>query len=85
MFGPAVQPWYYSWSLAIAALFLLDWRAISILGGLSIALVVMIRPNGSGLQLNPAVIAIIVGGLLLSWIVIEHRVPRFRRQRADAR
>jgi alpha-1,6-mannosyltransferase len=74
--GPSVQPWYFCWPLVIAAVVPLTAANLTTIAGASIALVVMIRPNGTGLQMNPAVTAIIAGSALLSWLIMT----RTRRQ-----
>jgi alpha-1,6-mannosyltransferase len=71
--GPTVQPWYFCWALAVAAAFLVDGRWLAWIGGLSVALVVMIRPNGTGFQMKPVVIVFIAGGLALSWLLMRRR------------
>jgi alpha-1,6-mannosyltransferase len=68
--GPTVQPWYFCWSLAVVAVFITDRRWTGSIAAASIALVVMIRPNGTGLQMQPPVLAIIAGSALLVWLVL---------------
>ncbi|MCW2526980.1 MAG: mptA [Pseudonocardiales bacterium] len=65
--GPTVQPWYYSWSLAIAACTLTHARWLTIFAGLSIGMVVVLRPNGVGLQMNPAVVPILAISVALAF------------------
>ena len=73
VFGPTVQPWYFCWALAVAAVFLVEDRWLTWIGGLSVALVAMIRPNGTGFQMKPVVIVFIAGGLVLSWLLMRRR------------
>jgi alpha-1,6-mannosyltransferase len=79
--GPTVQPWYFCWVLAVAAAFATSRTWSCWLAGASIALVVMIRPNGTGLQMKPVVLAIMAGAGLLSWAVL---VSHERRRRPSA-
>jgi alpha-1,6-mannosyltransferase len=73
--GPTVQPWYFCWSLAVAAAIICKPNAVGVVAGGSIALVALIRPNGTGLQMLPPVIPIIVGAALLAWFFFR-RPPR---------
>jgi hypothetical protein len=74
--GPSVQPWYFCWGLAIAAVIAETPRRLCWLAAGSVALVVMIRPNGTGLQMQPVVIPIIAGALVLAWWVMLRRPAR---------
>jgi alpha-1,6-mannosyltransferase len=76
IFGPTVQPWYFCWALAVAAAFLVDRGALIWIGGLSIALVAMVRPNGSGFQMKPVVLVFLAGGLALSWLFMRTKPER---------
>lgn len=61
--GPAVQPWYFSWSLTIAAVFLLAPRQLGWIAAASIALTLLTRPMGSSLEMAvyvPAVLAAVL-------------------------
>ncbi len=69
--GPSVQAWYFGWSLAIAATISLTPRLTAVIAGLSIGFVIMIRPNGVGLQMNPAVIPILGLSVLLAHKVLS--------------
>jgi alpha-1,6-mannosyltransferase len=71
--GPTVQPWYFCWGLAIAAVMTQQLRSLWLLAGGSIALVVMIRPNGTGLQMKPVVVLMIAGSLGLAWLILARR------------
>jgi alpha-1,6-mannosyltransferase len=71
LLGPTVQPWYFCWALAVAAAFLVDARSLTIIGGLSVALVAMIRPNGTGFQMKPVVIVFLAAGLGLAWLIMR--------------
>ena len=78
IFGPTVQPWYFCWALAVAAAFLVDRVWLTVIGGSSVALVAMIRPNGTGVQMKPIVIVFIAAGLGLAWLIMRpdrERVP----------
>ena len=52
----------------VAATLLTGRGAVCGLAAASIALVTMIRPNGTGLQMQPPVLAIIAGSALLAWL-----------------
>jgi len=71
--GPTVQPWYFIWSLAVAATFVTGRGWLCAIAAASIALVAMIRPNGTGLQMQPPALAIIAGSVLLAWLVLYRR------------
>ena len=76
--SPAVQPWYFIWALAPAALFLVAPRQVSFVAAASVALTLLTRPMGSSLELAPYVPAVLAAGLgsraLLGPVV--HRVTR---------
>jgi alpha-1,6-mannosyltransferase len=57
--GPAVQPWYFSWSLTIAAVFLLAPRQLGWIATASIALTLLTRPMGSSLEMAVYVLAVL--------------------------
>lgn len=61
--GPAVQPWYFTWALTIAAVFVVAPRQVSWIAMVSIALTLLVRPMGSGLELAPYVPAVLAAGL----------------------
>ncbi len=61
--GPAVQPWYFSWSLTIAAVFLLAPRQLGWIAAASIALTLLTRPMGSSLEMAVYVPAVLVAVL----------------------
>ena len=63
LLGPSVQPWYFLWALCVAALTRLPRAAVVLFAGLSVGMVAMIRPNGVGLQMNPAVVVILGCGI----------------------
>jgi alpha-1,6-mannosyltransferase len=73
--GPSVQPWYFCWALAVAAAFVTRRAWICWLSAASVALVVVIRPNGTGLQMQPPVFPIAAGAALLAWAFFyrQHR------------
>jgi alpha-1,6-mannosyltransferase len=77
--GPSVQPWYFDWALVVAAAYVTDRRWVCWLSGASVALVVLIRPNGTGLQMQPPVFPIFAGAALLAWAFF-YRGQRRRRQ-----
>jgi alpha-1,6-mannosyltransferase len=69
--GPSVQPWYFCWSLAIVGLVVIDVRGLAVIAGCCVGLVAMIRPNGTGLQMNPVVVPILAGALYLAWRMLS--------------
>ncbi len=71
--GPTVQPWYFCWGLAVAAVFLTDRTWLIWIAGLSIAMVGMIRPNGTGVQMKPAALVFLAIGLGLAWLIMRRR------------
>ena len=76
--GPAVQPWYFSWSLTIAAVFLVAPRQLGWIATASIALTLLTRPMGSSLEMAvyvPAVLAAALAARALLGPVVQRR-PR---------
>jgi alpha-1,6-mannosyltransferase len=74
--GPAVQPWYFIWSLSIVALFVVNPRQISWIAGGSVALALLTTPMGSPLEFGPYVPAVLAAGLAsraLLGPVVGHR------------
>jgi hypothetical protein len=70
---PAVQPWYYCWALGLAGLVVTRrWMWLTLMT-VTVSSVIMIRPNGQGLQMDPAVINMIAGSALASWIALRVR------------
>jgi alpha-1,6-mannosyltransferase len=63
LLSPAVQPWYFTWSLTLASLFVIAPRQLSWLAAASVALTLLISPMGSGLEIAPYVIAVVIAGL----------------------
>lgn len=71
LLGPSVQPWYFIWALSIAGAARLPRRAVSVIAGLSLGMVAMVRPNGVGLQMNPFVALILGLSLVLALTLLE--------------
>jgi alpha-1,6-mannosyltransferase len=61
--GPAVQPWYFSWSLTIAAVFLVAPRQLGWIATASISLTLLTRPMGSSLEMAAYVPAVLAAAL----------------------
>jgi len=61
--GPAVQPWYFTWSLTLAAVFVLTPRRLGWLATGSLALTLLTRPMGSSLEIAVYVPAVLVAAL----------------------
>ncbi|MBV9592762.1 MAG: polyprenol phosphomannose-dependent alpha 1,6 mannosyltransferase MptB [Actinobacteria bacterium] len=81
--GPTVQPWYFIWSLAVAAALALRARTVVVFAAASIALTIMIEPGGRGFQMHPQVIGMIAGSAALcSYVFRSVLTPS--PQRADA-
>ena len=79
LLSPAVQPWYFTWALAPAALVVVVPRQLSWVAGASVALTLLTLPMGSGLALAPYVPAVLAAGLgsraLLGPVVHRHLAP----------
>ncbi|MEO7262136.1 MAG: polyprenol phosphomannose-dependent alpha 1,6 mannosyltransferase MptB [Jatrophihabitantaceae bacterium] len=83
--GPAVQPWYFSWSLTIAAVFLLAPRQLGWIATASIALTLLTRPMGSSLEMAvylPAVLAAALATRALLGPVVQRSPEPASRPRA---
>ncbi|UQX87217.1 polyprenol phosphomannose-dependent alpha 1,6 mannosyltransferase MptB [Jatrophihabitans telluris] len=61
LLSPAVQPWYFTWALAPAALFLSQPRGIFWVAFVSVALTFLVQPMGSGVGLTAYVPTVLVG------------------------
>jgi alpha-1,6-mannosyltransferase len=84
--GPAVQPWYFSWSLTIAAVFLVAPRQLGWIATASISLTLLTRPMGSSLEMAAYVPAVLAAALatraLLGPVVQRSPEPAARRPSA---
>jgi len=83
--GPAVQPWYFSWSLTIAAVFLVAPRQLGWIAAASIALTLLTRPMGSSLEMAaylPAVLAAVLATRALLGPVLQRSPAPASRQPA---
>jgi alpha-1,6-mannosyltransferase len=69
--GPAVQPWYFGWTLPFLALTPLSRRMIGVIVGSSFALLIMIRPLGTGLQMDPVLPLIVALGAALGIVFLR--------------
>jgi alpha-1,6-mannosyltransferase len=87
--GPAVQPWYFSWSLTIAAVFLVAPRQLGWIATGSIALTLLTRPMGSSLEIAVYVPAVLAAALaaraLLGPVVQRSPAPAARPPAAPTR
>lgn len=61
--GPAVQPWYFSWALTIAAVLVMAPRSMFWIATASIALTLLTRPMGSSLEASAYVPAVFAAAL----------------------
>ncbi len=74
--GPAVQPWYFSWSLTLAAVFVVAPRQLGWIATGSLALTLLTRPMGSSLEMVayvPAVLAAALAVRALLGPVVQRR------------
>ena len=74
--GPAVQPWYFTWSLTIAAVFVIAPRHLCWIATGSLALTLLTRPMGSSLEMAayvPAVLAAALAARALLGPVVQRR------------
>jgi hypothetical protein len=78
--GPSVQPWYFCWALAAVAVVVRSPRAASGIAAGSVALVAMIRANGTGVQMQLPVLPILAGAALLAWLVLLRPHPELERE-----
>jgi uncharacterized membrane protein YccC len=70
---PAVQPWYYCWALVLAGLVVTRRWVWIVLMTTIVSSVIMIRPNGEGLQMDPSLINIIAGSAVACWLTLRVR------------
>jgi alpha-1,6-mannosyltransferase len=61
--GPAVQPWYFTWALTVAAALLVSPRRIFLVATASLGLTLLTRPMGSSLEAVAYVPAVLAAGL----------------------
>jgi alpha-1,6-mannosyltransferase len=77
--GPAVQPWYFSWSLTLAAVLVVAPRQLGWIATASLALTLLTRPMGSSLEMAAYVPAVLAAALavraLLGPVVQRHPEP----------
>jgi len=73
LLGPTVQPWYFCWPLVAAAACVLSADALLWIGGFCVALVLMIRPNGVGVQMKPSVLLFLALGIGAAWLIMRTR------------
>jgi alpha-1,6-mannosyltransferase len=78
--SPAVQPWYFTWALSVAALFVVAPRQVSWIAAASVALTLLTRPMGSSLEMAPYVPAVIATALASRALL----GPVVHRLRADS-
>jgi alpha-1,6-mannosyltransferase len=63
LLGPAVQPWYFSWALTVAAVLLFSPRSMFWVATVSIALTLLTRPMGSSLEASAYIPAVLAAAL----------------------
>lgn len=71
LLGPTVQPWYFGWALPFAALCVLPARTGGALVAATVALVLIVRPEGRGVQMQPVVLAVLAVGAALGWLTVR--------------
>jgi len=74
--APAVQPWYFDWSLLFVVLVGLRGPAVAALIGGSVFLLLLIRPLGTALFMETGLIPIAAGTALIGWLACGCSVPR---------
>jgi hypothetical protein len=69
--APMVQPWYYDWPLALAALVVVRRARLAMLAAVPVAFTVLVEPSGQA-YLNDwaATLTVIAGALLLTRLVL---------------
>jgi alpha-1,6-mannosyltransferase len=73
--GPAVQPWYFTWALAIIAVLVARPRTLLLIAIGSISLTLLTRPMGSSLEVSaylPAVLAAALAARALLGPAVQH-------------
>ena len=75
--GPVVQPWYLLWPFALLAATRLSGNTVAIIAGVSVALVLLVTPQGTALLLDwsPMLAAAIAAALATMVILIDRRAP----------
>jgi alpha-1,6-mannosyltransferase len=63
LLSPSVQPWYFTWALTIAALFVTRPSQVAWIAVASLSLTLLTQPMGSGLGAVPLVLAVILSGV----------------------
>jgi alpha-1,6-mannosyltransferase len=61
--GPAVQPWYFTWALTIAAVLVGRPRTLLLIATASISLTLLTRPMGSSLEATAYIPAVLAAAL----------------------
>lgn len=72
--APMVQPWYFDWPLALAALVVVGRTRLAMLAAVPVALTMLVEPSGQG-YLNDwaTTLTVITGALLLTRLVLGRR------------
>jgi alpha-1,6-mannosyltransferase len=72
LLSPVALPWYYSWSLAVAAGLALSRRTLVLVVGLSTWLMLVYQPAGdTALYIWPQVLGAVAAGLLAAWLLVR--------------
>jgi alpha-1,6-mannosyltransferase len=74
LFVPAALPWYYSWTLAVAAPLAQSRRAIAAIAGLSTWVMVIFKPDGSHGMYSWLHFSLATACALAAWYTL-HRAP----------
>jgi hypothetical protein len=70
LLAPSVQPWYYGWGLVAAGLVALRRWAVVALATVTVMFPVMITPSGLGFESDWRAVAITLGSLLVTWLIL---------------
>ena len=73
--APAVQPWYFCWGIAAAAVLALSPRLTGVLAWVTVAFTVMITPSGAGWESDWRAPLVLAGAAVLTSSVLRRSVP----------
>ncbi|HSS24519.1 MAG TPA: alpha-(1-_6)-mannopyranosyltransferase A [Mycobacterium sp.] len=82
LFVPAALPWYYSWPLAVAAPLAQSRRAVAIIAGLSIWVMVIFKPDGSQGMYSWLHVSLATACALVAWYSL-YRAPEPKATEAE--
>ena len=73
--APSVQPWYYCWGIALAALIALPRLAMSALAAVTVGFTVMVTPAGHGWESDWRGPVVLAGAALVAWLALRRSAP----------